>query len=169
MNLMFNDLQIRDWHDTDAARLAEIADNRAIADNLTDGFPSPYTINDAKKYIAAAQSSQSLLKAICRQDTLVGSIAIMFRQGIYCKSALIAYFIAESEWGKGIASRSIAAITDYVFGHHDIRRISAEPFERNIGSQKALRNAGFQLEGILRNSVFKNGELINSCLYAKIR
>ncbi|MBI5680610.1 MAG: GNAT family N-acetyltransferase [Methanobacterium sp.] len=50
-----------------------------------------------------------------------------------------------------------------------LNRIFAKPLEDNIGSRKVLEKNGFILEGILRNSVLKSGQIYNQALYAKIR
>lgn len=170
MKITHQDVTLRNWTLEDASRLATIGNHKSIFDNLTDGFPSPYTLEDAKKYIAKAQAQdKNLMLAICFQDIIVGSIAAIFQSDIYRKNVVIAYFIAEDYWRKGIATQAIQMITEYVFQNYDIMRISAEPFEKNIGSRKALEKAGFQLEGILRSNVFKNGEILNSCMYSKLR
>ena len=59
-------------------------------------------------------------------------------------------------------------ICSLAFSSLDIVRISAEPFASNLASRKVLEKAGFSLEGILQKSVFKNGKLLDSCIYAKI-
>ena len=51
----------------------------------------------------------------------------------------------------------------------DIVRIHAEPYARNAGSRGVLEKAGFTLEGVLQNSVYKNGEILDSCIYARLR
>ena len=56
-----------------------------------------------------------------------------------------------------------------LFSRFDIARIYAEPFAANIGSRRVLEKAGFQLEGLLRNSVYKNGVLQDSCIYALLK
>ena len=51
----------------------------------------------------------------------------------------------------------------------DIVRIHAEAFARNAASRRVLEKAGFALEGTLRRSVYKNGEMLDSCIYALVR
>ncbi len=43
------------------------------------------------------------------------------------------------------------------------------PFAINQGSRRVLEDNGFQLEGIRRSSVWKNGRLLDSCMYALLR
>lgn len=45
---------LRPWRREDAATLAEYADNPRIASALRDSFPSPYTREDANRFIAYA-------------------------------------------------------------------------------------------------------------------
>ena len=51
MEIFFEGIVLRPWSISDAPELALIADNKKIADNLRDGFPSPYTIKDARDWL----------------------------------------------------------------------------------------------------------------------
>jgi RimJ/RimL family protein N-acetyltransferase len=42
-------------------------------------------------------------------------------------------------------------------------------FEWNTPSARVLEKAGYQLEGRLRHSIFKDGRLADSLLYARLR
>ena len=50
MEILFEGIVLRPWSIRDAAELASMADNKNIADNLRDGFPWPYTIQDETKF-----------------------------------------------------------------------------------------------------------------------
>ena len=50
-----------------------------------------------------------------------------------------------------------------------IQRIYAEPFAHNAGSRRVLEKAGFVLEGLQRQSVFKRGVVCDGCMYALLR
>jgi ribosomal-protein-alanine N-acetyltransferase len=65
-------------------------------------------------------------------------------------------------------SLAIKQICAEAFKKFNINRIFAEPFAYNQGSRKALENSGFVLEGILKKSVFKNGNFYDSCIYALV-
>ena len=165
-----NDITLRNWTMDDSQQLSIIANNKNIANTLTDSFPSPYTINDSKLFIERSiNDKDNIFLAICLNSIVVGSIAIVFQKDIYRKTAIISYYVAEEYWNREIGSKAIKMLVEYVFDRYDIERISAEPFERNSGSRKALENAGFKLEGVLKNNVFKNNELQNSCIYARVR
>ena len=50
-----------------------------------------------------------------------------------------------------------------------LRRISAEVFANNPASARVLEKAGFAFEGCLKNDVLKDGELLDSLLYARTK
>ena len=55
------------------------------------------------------------------------------------------------------------------FANLPLQRIFAEVFSNNPGSVRVLEKAGFQFEGRLRQNVSKDGEILDSLVYAKVR
>jgi [ribosomal protein S5]-alanine N-acetyltransferase len=171
MNIYFEGINLRPWSENDAASLALIADNKNIADNLRDGFPNPYTLNDAVNWLnmVLGENDPPRFFAIEVNDHLAGSIGIITKSDIYRKNVEIGYFLDEKYWGKSIAPRAIAAATDYAFRTFDIVRVYAEPFADNKGSRRALEKAGFSLEAVLHKNVVKNGIIKDSCIYSVLK
>jgi ribosomal-protein-alanine N-acetyltransferase len=171
MEISFEGIVLRPWSIGDAGQLALIADNKKIADNLRDGFPFPYSLNDAKNWlnIILPENYPPRFFAITVNKQLVGSIGIVTKTDIYRKNFEIGYFLAEEHWGKGIATRAIKAATSYAFKDFDIVRVYAEPFSDNQGSRKALEKAGFTLEATLKRNVIKNGIIKDSCIYSVLK
>lgn len=164
--------RLRDWHMSDAERLATYANNPKIAENLRNAFPHPYTLEDAKKFIENcinSNKSKQLCLAIDVNGESIGGIGVFRMDDVYCMSAELGYWLGEPFWSKGIMSNAIRQICKMAFHQFDIIRIYAEPFASNIASRKVLEKAGFQLEGILRKSVLKNGNIDDSCLYSLLR
>lgn len=164
--------KLRKWKHSDAECIVKYANNPKVANNLRNVFPYPYTIDDAKKYINDCiynDESNQFIRAIVVNEEAVGSIGVFIKDDVYCKSGEIGYWLGEPFWGNGIISEAIKQICSFVFQHSDIIRIFAEPYEYNIGSRKALEKAGFKLEGILKKSVYKNGKIFDSCIYALIK
>ncbi len=162
---------LRPWLQSDADRLAAIANNKKIYDNLRDAFPHPYTIDDAKHYIAKAQEldATSNLFAIEKDGVAIGSIGAFFKSDVYRKNVEIGYFLAEEYWGKGLMTSAVFAFVKHLFLNFDIIRIYAEPFARNKGSRKVLEKAGFKLEAVLKKNIIKNEIIEDSCIYSILR
>lgn len=165
-------VKIRKWELTDAKDLAVALSNKKILNNLRDGLPYPYTVQDGKVFISAmlsADGNDTFAFAITADGKVIGSIGA-FRQGnIHRQTAELGYYIAEEYWGKGIMTEAVKQLCDYVFFHTDIIRIYAEPFANNIGSCRVLEKAGFQYEGTLCSNAVKNGKVLDMKMYAKVK
>lgn len=164
--------ELRRWKYSDADCIVKYANNLKIANNLRNAFPCPYTIDDAKLYVnncICSSEENQCTRAIVVDGEAAGSIGVFIKDDVYCKSGEIGYWLAEPFWGNGIVSEAIKQICHFVFQNYDIIRIFAEPYAHNTGSRKALEKAGFELEGILKKSVYKNDKIFDSCIYALIK
>lgn len=163
---------IREWKGDDAEALSLLLNNKKILDNLRDGLPYPYTVNDALFYInscLSADKNSNFCFSIVYNDEVVGSIGV-FRQGnIHFRTAELGYYIGEKFWGKGITTEAVRLACKQVFDNTDIVRIYAEPFAENLASCRVLEKNGFVLEGVMRKNAYKNGAFRDMKLYAKIK
>ena len=157
MKIFFEGIILKPWSLGYARQLALIADNKKIADNIRDGLPSPYTLKDALEWLnlILPENNPPRFFAIEFDKQLVGNIGLVSKTNIYRKNLEIGFFISESFWSKGIATRAIKAATSYAFTNFDIVRMYAEVFSDNAGSRRALEKAGFRLEATLRSSIIK--------------
>ena len=51
----------------------------------------------------------------------------------------------------------------------DILQITGRVYEPNKASRRVLEKNGFELEGLLRQAVDKNGNIYNLCVYGKLK
>ena len=164
--------KIRKWELSDAEDLAAALSNKKVQDNLRDGLPYPYTVQDGEDYISAmlfADKNETFAFAVTVDDKVIGSIGV-FRQGnIHRKTAELGYYISEEHWGKGFVTEAVKQICRYVFDKSDIIRIYAEPFAHNAASCRVLEKAGFQCEGTLRSNAVKNGKVVDMKMYSLLR
>jgi RimJ/RimL family protein N-acetyltransferase len=66
-------------------------------------------------------------------------------------------------------TEALTAVTDFCFDSFPLRRIAAEVFANNPASARVLEKAGFAFEGRLKNNVVKDGELLDSLVYARTK
>ncbi len=66
-------------------------------------------------------------------------------------------------------SESVTRFVDFAFDHFGLVRIYAEPYATNPASCRVLQKAGFELEGRMRSSVIKDGQILDQFLYAKVK
>lgn len=166
------DCKIRRWRNEDAEDLTKAINNKKILDNLRDGLPYPYTIEDARQFIHSmleADENSTFAFAITVEDKAIGSIGIFRQDNIHWCSGELGYYIAEPYWHQGIMTQAVKQACQYVFTNTDIKRIFAEPFACNTASCRVLEKCGFVYEGTLRNNAIKNGQLLDMKMYAFIK
>jgi RimJ/RimL family protein N-acetyltransferase len=170
MQLILKSCTIRPWRLDDADSLAKHANNRKVWLAVRDLFPHPYTIRDAHEFLQRALSDEVTTKfCIEINSRAVDAMGIQPGRDVNSHTATLGYWLGEDFWGRGITTGAVRALTDFWFQNFPVRRISAEVFANNPASTRVLEKAGFVFEGRLKNHVIKNGELLDSLLYAKTR
>ena len=169
MEILLTNGKLRPWVEADAPAIAKHANNRKIAENMRDGFPYPYTIQDAYNWLNMTVNTNHIMLAIEVQGEAAGGIGVMFQDNVYRLSAELGYWIGEQHWRKGITSEAIRKLSAYVFENTGVVRIYADIFSPNIPSMRTIEKAGFHLEGIHKKAVYKNGKLLDEHVYAKLK
>ncbi|QOS82535.1 GNAT family N-acetyltransferase [Paenibacillus sp. JNUCC31] len=82
----------------------------------------------------------------------------------------IGYFLAESHWGKGIATQSVGMLLEFLFTKVNVNRIQAEVMPANEHSKKVLLKNGFIHEGTLRQATLWSGKgIVDLEMYGILR
>lgn len=95
--------------------------------------------------------------ANCEPDQLLGIIEAMdFNQKV--NMVTIGYFLAESNWGKGVATEALDILIRFLFLDVNVNRIQAEVMPANEISRKVLLHNRFIKEGTLRQATLWSGK-----------
>jgi len=114
--------------------------------------PSPYTVEDARQFLAIAASEaaggRGLALAITDAgDRLIGTIGLMELDG---ETGEIGYWVAAEARGKGVAVRATVLLRDWAHAELGLREIEVLPHRDNAPSQRVAERAGFTDSGALR-------------------
>jgi [ribosomal protein S5]-alanine N-acetyltransferase len=139
--------------------------------NLRDAFPHPYTLDDADAFIGRVRrSSPRTVFAIEVDGGVAGAIGFFPHTDVERVGAEIGYWLGRPFHGRGIMTAAVRAVVEHAFARHpELQRIWAVPFAWNPASARVLQKAGFQLEGTLRRSALKDGQLVDQWMYARLR
>lgn len=161
---------LRNWTSGDIGSLVRHADNHHIAAMMRDGFPSPYTQEDARRFVDLATApGPRLFLAIEVDGEACGGIGIHPLDDVHRRSAEIGYWLSESYWGRGIITDAVRAIVPVAFKTFDIIRLQAGIFSNNRASMRVLEKCGFVREAVHANAITKNGVTMDEIVYACVQ
>jgi [ribosomal protein S5]-alanine N-acetyltransferase len=136
--------------------------------SATSLFPYPYTQKDAKWWIqTGSKAAGAVTRVIEYQDVFVGSVGITPQVGWRDHIAEIGYWIGEPYWGNGIATDALQQMTEYVFSNLHFQKLCAPVLAPNKASMRVLEKCGYELEGILKQEVYKDGHFYDIHHYAR--
>ena len=162
----FDNFTLRPLRPDDAQSLAIQGNNHHVWRNLRDRFPHPLTVSDTQQYIEATLKQSENVFAIEVEGEAAGVISLTMGEGERRHSAELGYWLGEPFWGRGIVSAAVEAVTSYAVKELGLSRIESYVFAWNPASARVLEKVGFTREGVLRNSVIKDGVLLDRWLYA---
>jgi len=161
---------VRHWVWSDKDSLVRHANNPKVWRNLLDHFPHPYSDDDALRWLSHVGALPEPTQwAIDVDGQAVGGIGVELGQGNYSQTGQFGYWLGEDYWGRGIMSAAVSATVEYVFSAVAVGRLEARVFEWNPASMRILEKCGFVREAVLRKSALKDGHLIDTALYARLK
>ena len=141
-------LLLRPGFPEDAPALAAAIADKAIVSNLATA-PWPYRMRDAEAYLASPRDpllpSFLIFERTEAEPRLVGSCGLGRRPS---GAVELGYWIARSDWGRGIATEACTALVDIA---RTLRLTSLEGshFTDNPASARVLGKLGFEPVGIV--------------------
>jgi RimJ/RimL family protein N-acetyltransferase len=159
---------LRAWRETDAPALARHANNINVWRWMSDGFPHPYTLENAEYWVTRGQIDFGGDNwAIAWDDEAVGGCGIAAQAGPLRCNAEVGWWLAEEHWGRGIATRVAAVLVERAFANPEITRVFAPVHAGNSRSMRVAEKNGFQLEGMQPRSAIKDGRVIDRWVFGK--
>jgi RimJ/RimL family protein N-acetyltransferase len=163
-------LLLRTWRRGDEDALVRNINHRSVWRNVGDSIPFPYTREAADAFLAMVEKdARSWHLAIVAGGDPIGSIGLYRFDGRLRYTGTIGYMLGPQAWGRGYASEALAAMSDAAFAQTDVARLDAHVYAWNPASCRVLEKCGFVREGVLRKSAFKDGELVDELVYARLR
>ena len=157
---------LRPWQESDLHDLVQHANNAKVAGFMTNRFPYPYTEAAGREFLTLATAQDPIqLFAIAVAGRVAGAIGIHPQTDVSCKNAEIGYWLGETYWGQGLATKAVKQMIVYGFRNFDILRIYGRVFGNNPASARVLEKCGFKKEAHFHQTIFKNGVLLDELIY----
>jgi len=132
------------------------------------GFFSGLSRSSIEKWIETNSSNQNDYVWVIAEennDECVGHCGLYkvdFRVG----KAELGAAIAKAHWGKGLGGRVWAHVTEYGFKQLRLNRIETFNLEINQKVVRIKEQLGYKVEGILRQTQFRDGKYLNQMVMA---
>lgn len=119
----------------------------------------------------AVHSNEKTVLAIClvENDKYIGNVMIQEMDYINGTAHVPILIGDKDEWGKGYATEARFLALKFVFEERRINRVWALIKDDNIGSMKMHEKCGYKKEGVLRQSIFKNGAYHDQVLMSVLK
>lgn len=171
MELEGSGFRLRPFREGDEQALVRHGDNHAVWINMTNLFPHPYTLADAKRWlgISKREPENGLDLAIDVAGEVIGALGFRRQTDLSTKTAEIGYWLGESFWGQGLAPKALQLATQLAFEHYDFERLQAGVIGWNPRSARVLEKCGYEFEGTHRRDIFKDGKVSDRLMYARLR
>ena len=137
-------------------------------------IPHPYLEKDAELWINFVEKSrieEGILKHWAvknKTDGLIGGIGFHSKYGKHSHKDEIGYWLGKPFWNNSIMTDVVKKICTIGFSEFNLTRIEATVFVNNDASKRVLEKSGFRREGTLKNYHYKDGELLDVDLYARL-
>jgi RimJ/RimL family protein N-acetyltransferase len=140
---------LRPWRDGDEAAIVECVDGEPEITRWLDRVPQPYTLEDARGYIAGL-GEESFAITDATTGRVLGSIGAHWNES--GDVAEIGYWLRADARGRGVMTRALALISAWALGRDGVARLQLRADVENTSSRRVAEKAGFKPEGILRSA-----------------
>ncbi len=104
-----------------------------------------------------------------QDETLIGFCHIARISPVNRRCELGIVIGRQDLWGQGYAREACGAVLRYCFERLNMNRVGAAVYSNNPRSAALFEGLGFQLEGVARQAVCKQGQFVDEHCYALLR
>jgi RimJ/RimL family protein N-acetyltransferase len=142
---------LRPWVESDASAIVECVDGDPEITLWLDQVPQPYTLEDARAYIAGTDGIDQETFAVTDAGSgrVLGSIGLGRPVDGVCE---IGYWIRADARGQGATTRALVLLSRAVLEREGVERAQLRADIENVSSRRVAEKAGFRLEGVLRSA-----------------
>jgi RimJ/RimL family protein N-acetyltransferase len=154
-----------------AARIAFINEPDVVG-GLTPDIPYPITLHEEEKWfesITAISDTYKFAIETLDDKQFIGGCSI---NSVDWKNrvATIGIFIGSKDYrGKGYGADAMSVLINFIFMQMNINKICLIVYSYNEPAIKCYKRCGFQVEGVLRQEIYKDGKYYDKIYMGLLR
>lgn len=161
MRLEDGDIALRPFEEGDVPAIVAACQDPDIP--RWTSVPSPYTEEDARRFVAGLEDHHAFAVVDTETDELLGSVGFWLEDH---DRAGFGYWTAKKARGRGVASRALRLLSRWVVREQGPARLQLMVEPENAASIRVAEKAGFRREGLLRSYLDVKGTRRDVYLYA---
>lgn len=152
----------------DAEEISVIANNHEVAQGVIN-IPHPYTLEDARKWIAGFTGENKKEDVVILGIREKGGNRLMGVLSIFITAkhgrAEFGYWLGREFWGKGYGTEAAMKGLEFCFTEYGLGSVGIVHFGDNERSGRVAVKAGFRYEGRRKGFYLKEGRRVDQVLY----
>ncbi|MBD5356429.1 MAG: GNAT family N-acetyltransferase [Bacteroides sp.] len=139
---------------------------------MVGGHSHFVSIETERQWVQNVMNSKDkivLAICLCENDKYIGNAMLQEIDWINRTAHAPVMIGDKTEWHKGYAMEARMLMLKFAFEERNLRRIFAYILESNLPSIKLQERCGFKKEGVLRESVYKNGRYHNQVIMGLLK
>ena len=153
---------LRAYREEDIPKATSFVNDEELKKLLVTNVPFPMTLWEEKEWVKSQKSSQDGSYNFAIEDIetkkYIGGCGIQEVNWL-SRVATVGIMIGDKEyWGKGYGTDAMKVLMNFIFNNMNIRKIRLSTFSFNMRARKSYEKCGFEVEGILKDEIFKDGK-----------
>lgn len=164
---------LRAYKQEDIPLATEYVNNKELKDLLVTTIPFPMTIWEEDQWIKSQKSNNEGIYNFAIEDystgRYIGGCGIQNVNWL-ARVATVGIMIGDKNyWGNGYGTEAMKLLLNFIFNDMNINKVRLGTFSFNERAIKSYKKCGFEIEGVLKNEIFKNGKYYDEIIMSVFR
>lgn len=159
---------LRAYRQEDILLATMYMNDKELKDLLVTNIPFPMTIWEEDQWIKSQKYNNDGIYNFAIEDyntgRFIGGCGIQNVNWL-SRVATVGIMIGDkSYWGKGYGTEAMKLLVNFIFNDMNLNKVKLGTFSFNERAIKSYKKCGFEVEGVLKNEIFKNGKYYDEIL-----
>jgi len=146
----------------DIPELIRIRNEEEVLIHLRSNIPQPTSVHaevlDYEEKSKKKHKDEAEFTIVKLDGTIIGKCGTMHTRWKDSETTVHIYIGGSENRGQGFGTEAMLLLLDFIFEQMNLRRVKLYVFSFNERAIKSYEKAGFKVEGILRQELFRNGK-----------
>ena len=153
---------LRAYKEEDISIATSLVNDKELKKFLVTGVPFPTSPWEEESWVKSQKSNEKGEYNFAIEDIktkkYIGGCGIQHVNWL-ARVAVVGIMIGDKDyWGKGYGTDAMRVLMKFIFEDMNIHKIRLSTFSFNSRAKRCYEKCGFQVEGILKDEIFKDGK-----------